>query len=206
MSEPRDHTDLRDAAHHLLQAISKPDVDPRKVKQVLVMRVKYPDGKGGKRKLRLGKYVAQGAHGAMKTFFDRIVSIEWNPGARNYTMTMNVTPEMAAWASAAFTKIVVGVDSEEDLLRCHELAQEAGIPSALITDSGATEFSDLCPDCAKPLGKTGMIVQQPIACLTCGGTGKVPRPTNTCVCLGPALVEDIDKITGPGGAVKVRLL
>lgn len=172
MSEPRDHTDLRDAAENLLRALDKPDVDPSKVKQVLVLRVKYPDGKGGKRKLRLGKYVAQGSHGAMKVFFDRIISIQKTEAG--YVMSVLITPEMAAWAAAIFTKIVVGVDTEEDLLRCHQLAQDVGIPSALIEDAGRTEFH-----------------------------GQV---TPTCVCIGPALAEDIDKITGPEGAVKVRLL
>lgn len=37
------------------------------------------------------------------------------------------------------------------------------------------------------------------------GTGKVPHPTHTCVALGPARAEDIDKITGPEGQVQTKL-
>ena len=48
--------------------------------------------------------------------------------------------EMLEWLDGLFTKIVVSVDSELELLEIHHKAMNAGIPCALIQDSGATEF------------------------------------------------------------------
>jgi len=51
-----------------------------------------------------------------------------------------LTPEMDAWVNGLFTKIVLTVETEDDLLRAYELAKAAGIPCALVTDAGKTEF------------------------------------------------------------------
>ena len=47
---------------------------------------------------------------------------------------------MASWVRGRFTKIVLSVDSQENLLAVHQTAIASGLPAALITDSGATEF------------------------------------------------------------------
>lgn len=106
--------------------------------------------------MRLGKIAAQVAHASMKVFFDRALQ---TLGGRNPSVYLDLadgrpefpedtqellmvplTPEMASWVRGIFTKVVVGVETEQDLLRCHELAKAAGLPTALIQDSGATEF------------------------------------------------------------------
>ena len=47
---------------------------------------------------------------------------------------------MQAWLSGRFTKVVVRVDSEAELLEVYQKAKDAGLPCSLIQDSGATEF------------------------------------------------------------------
>lgn len=151
------------------------------VKQVIVLRTRYPDGRGGQMGTRLGKSGAQIAHASMKVFFDRkepdlALHLRNRDGSHSLrkVLVIPLTDEMDEWVEGRFTKIVVGVETEEDLLQCHALALEAGLPTALIQDLGATEFHGV--------------------------------PTYTTCAIGPAESEEIDKITGPGGAVKVKLL
>jgi PTH2 family peptidyl-tRNA hydrolase len=47
---------------------------------------------------------------------------------------------MATWARSRFKKIVLTVETETDLVRAHELARAAGLPTVLVTDAGHTEF------------------------------------------------------------------
>ena len=149
------------------------------VKQVILVRRVYPDGKGGTFKPRWGKLMAQVAHASMKVFFDRgsVEVLRRSSRGSGYPgkLTVPLTPEMREWAEGLFTKIVLTVDSEENLLLALKMAEEAGLPCALITDAGLTEFNG--------------------------------KPTNTCIAIGPAKAADIDKITGPDpiGAIKTRL-
>jgi len=94
----------------------------------------YPDGKGGTFKPRTGKLAAQVAHASLKVFFDRADSFE------KETLVIPVTPEMLKWCVGTFDKIVLGVETEADLLEAHRLATEAGLPTAIIQDLGHTEF------------------------------------------------------------------
>lgn len=97
------------------------------VKQVLVYRRDL--------KMRKGKIAAQCAHGAMAVFFQR------QPKTRPVNhLDVPLDGPMAAWVRRSFAKIVLSVESEDDLLTIHRAAQEAGIPCAVITDSGRTEF------------------------------------------------------------------
>ncbi len=95
------------------------------VKQVIVMRTDL--------NCRKGKLAAQVAHASLKVFTDR-ATIE------NDQMVVPLTPEMREWLKGTYTKVVLGVDGEEELVRVHELALAAGIPTAIVTDLGLTEF------------------------------------------------------------------
>ena len=144
------------------------------VKQVIVIRRKYPDPteEGKFRKIRTGKLISQACHASMKIFFDlmtksyRTVRTDIDdvdlriPGE----FKIKLTPEMEEWKEGAFKKVCVYVDHEEDLLNIVKQAEEANLPVALITDSGLTEFNG--------------------------------EQTNTCCAIGPAKAEEIDKITG----------
>ena len=108
------------------------------VKQVIVMRKDL--------KMRKGKIAAQAAHASLKIFFDRMSQVYWgdreSPNSdEEYDWVSELTPEMEEWKEGAFTKICLYVNSEEELLEIVRLSKQAGIPTALITDSGRTEFN-----------------------------------------------------------------
>lgn len=150
------------------------------VKQVILFRKKFPDGKGGYFSMRAGKVAAQVAHASLKVFFDRKVEglsstvneCLWQKSSN--VLVIPLTEDMSEWVHGIFAKIVCSVETEQDLLRAYKLAQEAGLPCALIQDLGATEFHGV--------------------------------PTYTTVAIGPARAELIDPITGKDmGAVKTTL-
>ncbi len=98
-----------------------------KPKQVIVVRKDL--------NMRKGKIAAQVAHAAMKVFFDKG---EWEDG-QTFAITF-LSSSMIEWMKGAFTKVVVGVNSEDEIYQLAEKAREAGIPHAVIIDSGFTEF------------------------------------------------------------------
>lgn len=97
------------------------------VKQVIVMRTDL--------KMRKGKMIAQGSHASLKIFLDRLKKNE-----KESIYEMKLTDEMDEWMNGLYTKISVGVSSEGELLQIYEEAKERGLPVALVTDSGLTEF------------------------------------------------------------------
>lgn len=99
--------------------------DRAAVKQVLVYRRDL--------KMRKGKIAAQCAHAAMAVFFRH----DSGPADQ---LHIPLDGPMAVWAKGRFAKVVLSVETEADLLRIAELAQARGIPHAVITDAGKTEF------------------------------------------------------------------
>lgn len=51
-----------------------------------------------------------------------------------------LTEEEKLWMTGRFTKICVGVETEEELLSVFAVAKNAGLTVHLITDAGDTEF------------------------------------------------------------------
>lgn len=86
------------------------------MKQVIVMRTDL--------NMRKGKMVAQGSHASMAAVLGNLN----NPYVRH-------------WLGNLFTKIIVGIDSEEKLLQLFEYAKDKHLLVSLITDSGLTEFN-----------------------------------------------------------------
>lgn len=86
------------------------------MKQIIVMRKDL--------KMPRGKEIAQGAHASMKA-----------------TILHMEDPRVKEWLSEMFTKIAVGVSSEEELLQVYNNAREAGLIAELITDNGLTVFN-----------------------------------------------------------------
>lgn len=103
------------------------------VKQVLVVRKDL--------NMRKGKIASQCAHASMKVFFD-LMEYEGKEKGRKHLerYSLSITPEMKRWVDGAFTKIVVYVNSEKELVDLSILASFHGIPYAMITDNGLTEF------------------------------------------------------------------
>lgn len=104
----------------------------RSAKQVIVMRKDL--------NMRKGKMIAQGAHASLKVFLDRRAGGGDGGDGGGAAFTFTLTEPMAAWLGGRFTKVCVGVTSEEELRAVVERARLAGVPFALIVDAGATEF------------------------------------------------------------------
>jgi peptidyl-tRNA hydrolase, PTH2 family len=126
----------------------------KEVKQVIVMRKDL--------KMRKGKMIAQGAHavlGLALKYKWRFLLSWWFPSTPVYI-----------WLRKKFRKIVVGVDSEIELLNKLHMVEyinenkNKNIPYCLIRDAGDTEFHGV--------------------------------PTWTCIAIGPWWSEEVDWITG----------
>lgn len=133
------------------------------VKQVIVMRKDL--------QMRKGKMIAQGAHASIAFLTNKIrgnILEQFDP--HEYVLEDDVVLSAAEkeWVEGLFTKICVGVNSDEELVGIHQEALDAGLVSHLITDAGLTEFKD----------KDGN-----------------PIPTRTCCAIGPDYVSKIDPIT-----------
>jgi len=156
--EPYDMT--RTQPEKVLCEQCQKDETSKNIKQVIVVRKDL--------KMRKGKMVSQGAHAAMKVFFDRMER-QWVTHPQDsqdecLEWVVNFTEEMVKWKEGTFTKICVGVDSEQELLDVYKKAKEMDIPCSLIEDRGFTEFKG--------------------------------ERTLTCCAIGPDLNEKIDTITG----------
>ncbi len=140
------------------------------VKQVIILRLKYPDGKGGIRNLRFGKLAAMAAHASNQVFLnmhDPEITI-YNFGKNDCPsfLTIPVTENMQKWMNGSYAKIVLAVDTEQELLDLYEDAKSKNLPCALIVDSGVTEFNRV--------------------------------PTVTSLAIGPDDVSKIDEVTRYG--------
>lgn len=111
-----------------------------KIKQVIVIRRKFPDGKGGFFGIRLGKTIAQACHASNgAAFLTRLKDI-----SRAYGLyLLDVPDEEMDWYFKKFTKVCVQVQSEEELLEISQKAQESKLPCFLVQDSGLTEFKGI---------------------------------------------------------------
>ena len=103
------------------------------IKQVIVVRKDL--------NMRKGKIAAQSCHASLKIFFDRMERYYNSLDMETDTFMCHMTPDMVEWKEGAFTKICLYVNSEEELLDIVRLSKQAGLPTALITDSGKTEFN-----------------------------------------------------------------
>lgn len=103
------------------------------IKQVIVVRRDL--------NMRKGKIAAQVAHAAMKVWFDRMYECfdQSGPGYK-IDQKSGMTSEMVKWKEEAFTKVVVGVETEDEIYSLAEEAKEKNIPYAIMVDNGFTEF------------------------------------------------------------------
>lgn len=112
------------------------------VKQVIVVRKDL--------NMRKGKLAAQVSHASLKVILDRMhvekVSITTHgvsePRFREYSMVIPKSGALHKWLSGLFTKIVVYVNSEKELMDLYIEAQLTNLPHALVCDAGKTEFKE----------------------------------------------------------------
>ena len=106
------------------------------VKQVIIVRKDL--------NMRKGKIAAQCAHAAMKVILDQMESVQvFNKNIYCQLLQFEWGSALDLWINGLFTKIVVGCDSETELLKYYTLAKSKELPCALITDSGLTEFNGI---------------------------------------------------------------
>jgi len=86
--------------------------------------------------MRKGKFVAQGCHASEKAVFDQgyIVGNE---------LRIPLDENIGPWLLGLFAKAVVYVESDSALRDVYDHAKAAGLPCALIEDSGLTEFHNV---------------------------------------------------------------
>ena len=119
-------------------------------KQVIVFR---KDLLKGPNAIRKGKFGAQCAHaslGALLKCFNIYKqesmrrglagNIESGQIEYKYDVSFTENSVLNDWLNGKFTKVVVSVDSDEELVALNKALDETYIPHALITDSGLTEF------------------------------------------------------------------
>jgi PTH2 family peptidyl-tRNA hydrolase len=82
----------------------------------------------------IGKMIAQGAHASMAAILNEMREVFHD------TLELQMDARTKPWLTGNFKKVCVYVESEEDLLWIYKQAKDAGLITALITDSGLTEF------------------------------------------------------------------
>jgi len=120
------------------------------VKQVIVIRKDL--------NMRKGKIAAQAAHASMAVLLDRMgvkyyyhrLEDDTAYGHEDWILSVDRDSPMWEWLNGPFTKIVVYVDSEEELLNVYDKA--AGLPRSLIRDKGFTEFHGVLTYTAVAIG------------------------------------------------------
>ena len=100
-----------------------------KIKQIILVRKDL--------KMASGKIASQVADGCMKVFFQKLTKTE------NNCYTLSSLPYFDEYINGAFTKIVVKVKDEEELLDLYHKAIKQGIHASLIKDAGLTAFNNV---------------------------------------------------------------
>ena len=102
-------------------------------------------------KVRTGKIAAQISHASMAfltkkgAFAPSHIEDKKMVAFHNYYMTN--MEEASEWMENSFTKVVVKVESNEELMEIYEKAKNAGLEVHLIIDNGKTEFDGPTPTC-----------------------------------------------------------
>jgi PTH2 family peptidyl-tRNA hydrolase len=103
------------------------------IKQVIVWRSDVRTAGG--QKLRSGKIAAQASHASVGAIF--------SSAKKEKGKIIIDTIGLESWYFGQFTKICLQCANEKELDELYEKAQQAGLPCALITDAGHTEFAGI---------------------------------------------------------------
>ena len=108
-------------------------------KQVIVVRTDL--------KMRRGKESAQCCHASLG-FLTRFLQGrdgQWqiNDGGGIFSVLLSAAAR--EWVNGIYTKIVLGADSEAELLEVQKLCEQAGLQTCLVIDKGLTEIPPNTP-------------------------------------------------------------
>ena len=119
-------------------------------KQVIVFRKDLLKGPNAIRKGKFGAQVAHASLGSLLKLFNRYkqepiklgLHGESEPGQvqYEYSVVFKEKSVLDDWLNDKFTKVVVSVNSDEELIALNKALDETNIPHSLITDAGLTEF------------------------------------------------------------------
>ena len=118
-----------------------------KAKQIIVIRTDLKNHQG--QKVRTGKLIAQACHASIAFLTNRIKKNISNPEALWW---VNLSQAEKEWINGSFFKVVVGVNSEKELLDILEKARSMNVEAQLITDQGHTEFNGVLTNTCLALG------------------------------------------------------
>lgn len=114
------------------------------IKQVIIVRKDLH--------MRSGKIAAQCCHASMKVILDmmyenRMVMYS-DPEIIHWTLRLREDSSLYTWLKGHFTKVVLYVDSLEEMEEIEKAANKLWIPTAKIIDAGKTEFHNVpTPTC-----------------------------------------------------------
>lgn len=94
--------------------------------------------------MRRGKEIAQGSHASMEFLISQLRATD-TPG-------LNIDEATRSWIATGMAKVCLQVHSEQELLSYHSEALKSGLKSALIRDSGRTEFHGVATYTACAIG------------------------------------------------------
>ena len=120
-------------------------------KQVIVFRKDLLKGPNAIRKGKFGAQVAHASLDSLLKFFHKIqyrfveridesITTDDTQIFYKYSVDFSEKSVLDDWLNGKFTKVVVSVDSDEELIALNKALDDTFIPHALITDSGLTEF------------------------------------------------------------------
>jgi len=107
-------------------------------KQVIVIRKDL--------NMRKGKMCAQAAHASFGIFHSIMTVASWGPKKskwRDYSFKVVEDEAIEVWLCTGTKKIVVGVESEEELIKLYNKALEEDLLAYMVTDAGLTEFNGI---------------------------------------------------------------
>lgn len=93
--------------------------------------------------MRKGKIAAQCTHTTKLLFIKRLEEQCIDGDIRHHSFITDVGSPFDNWLKDLFTTVVVSCNSEEELLQLRDKANEVGVESVIVQDSGKTEFHDV---------------------------------------------------------------
>ncbi len=107
-------------------------------KQVIVFRKDLLKGEKG---IRKGKFGGQVAHASVQSLLSLFNRKELDDNAMVLELQYPHGSVLDDWLNGLYTKVVVSVNSEAELMAIKEACDQVHLPNALITDAGKTEFN-----------------------------------------------------------------
>ncbi len=103
-------------------------------------------------KMRRGKEISQGSHAAMAFLTRKLTKYFGQADQKSAMFCCILTEVQQKWIEGSFLKVCLQVNSDEELLAVRQKAEELGLETQLITDSGKTEFNGIPTRTALAIG------------------------------------------------------